>query len=507
MKTIQLPKLLIFIVAYQAESTIIGVLSRIPESIAHEFEVEVLIIDDSSSDTTFETSLSYVNNSAFFFKTTVLFNPVNQGYGGNQKIGYQYAIKNEYDFVALIHGDGQYAPECLPELLAPLRSAQAEAVFGTRMQEKGAALKGGMPLYKFIGNKILTGFENWILKINLSEFHSGYRLYSVSALKKIPFQLNSNDFHFDTEIIIQFIFAKHRIYEMPIPTYYGNEICRVNGIKYAWNVFLAATRARLQSAGLFYAPNFDCVHDDVQTYQSKLDFSSPHSQALKTISTGSKVLDLGCAGGYVGASLKKYKNCFVAGVDSEKLHAEVAMDLFYQHNLNEGMPQNIEAGSYDYILLLDVIEHLAAPERFVQELYLALQKNPNTLVIASTGNIGFFIPRLMLLFGKFNYGKRGILDMTHTRLFTFNSFIKLFTQNGFNVIASKGIPGPYPLAMGKNIWSQILLKINQACIHISRGLFSYQIFLVLQAKPSVDFLLEEAIRLSAVRKVELNSAN
>ena len=86
----------------------------------------------------------------------MLFNPINQGYGGNQKIGYHYAIKNDFDFVALVHGDGQYAPEALPELLKPLSQGVADAVFGSRMLSRGAALKGGMPLYKFVGNKILT---------------------------------------------------------------------------------------------------------------------------------------------------------------------------------------------------------------------------------------------------------------------------------------------------------------------------------------------------------------
>ena len=111
------PRLLIFIVAYHAESTIASVLSRIPKNILDVYEAEVLIIDDSSKDGTFDKSLDFLNETPFPFKAIVLYNPENQGYGGNQKIGYQYAIKNEFDFVALIHGDGQYAPECLGALL------------------------------------------------------------------------------------------------------------------------------------------------------------------------------------------------------------------------------------------------------------------------------------------------------------------------------------------------------------------------------------------------------
>src|SRR5262249_7816313 len=152
------------------------------------------------------------------------------------KIGFHYAIRQGFDIVALVHGDGQYAPERLPDLLGPLVSGDADAVFGSRMMSGSNALKGGMPLYKYVGNKILTSIQNRLLHSNLSEFHSGYRLYSVAALRRIPFDRNTNDFHFDTEIIIQFFRAGLRIQELPIPTYYGDEICHVNGMRYAGQV-------------------------------------------------------------------------------------------------------------------------------------------------------------------------------------------------------------------------------------------------------------------------------
>ncbi len=173
------PRVLIFVVAYNAERTIQSVLQRIPESLS-QYHTEILIIDDSSKDQTFQQAreMAYTR-----FPLTVLFNPVNQGYGGNQKIGFHYAIEKGFDVVALVHGDGQYAPERLPDLLLPLLSGEADAVFGSRMTERGDALRGGMPLYKYVGNKILTTIQNSLLHSNLSEFHSGYRLYSVEALK------------------------------------------------------------------------------------------------------------------------------------------------------------------------------------------------------------------------------------------------------------------------------------------------------------------------------------
>src|ERR1700722_19085977 len=154
-------RILVFIVAYNAEKTIGSVLHRIPKEL-RVGNVEVLVIDDSSKDDTFAAGLAH-EQAIEGLKITVLRTPINQGYGGNQKLGYRYAIDNGFDFVALVHGDGQYAPEKLPDLLAPLYEGEAGAVFGSRMLEKGGARRGGMPLYKYAGNKVLTRFQNAML--------------------------------------------------------------------------------------------------------------------------------------------------------------------------------------------------------------------------------------------------------------------------------------------------------------------------------------------------------
>ena len=495
----RLPRLLIFVVAYHAESTIVDVLSRIPSELQDDYEVEVLIIDDGSGDRTFEHGLQVGREGSIVFPLTVLFNPVNQGYGGNQKIGYQYALKNNFDFVALLHGDGQYAPECLPDLVRPLAMGNADASFGSRMMTKGAALRGGMPFYKFIGNKILSWYENKMLRTAFTEFHSGYRIYSVAALKNIPFDLDTNDFHFDTEIIIQFVRAGLRIVETPIPTYYGDEICRVNGLKYAWHVACAVTRARAQDLGLFYDRRFDCAPAarGNEQYIAKLDFESPHSIALDLVPSGARVLDLGCAGGYTASALRLQKQCSVVGVDVYPLPPGVVLDGFHQHNLNHGLPSL--QGSFDYILLLDVIEHLSSPEHFIELLRETMKLTPDARLVVSTANVGFAVQRLMLLLGQFNYGKRGILDLTHTRLFTFASLRRAFEQEGFRVIECRGIPAPFPLALGHSWLGRFLVRLNRLLIRVSKGLFSYQMLFVLQPRPSLDYLLQTAEKHSALR--------
>jgi glycosyltransferase involved in cell wall biosynthesis len=490
------PRLLIFIVAYNAETTIRSVLQRIPASL-RQYETEILIIDDASRDRTFEKGREVEVEGKLPFKLTVLYNPVNQGYGGNQKIGFHYAVKNGFDFVALVHGDGQYAPEMLPDLIKPLLSGEADAVFGSRMMTRGAALRGGMPLYKFVGNKILTTFQNKVLRASLSEFHSGYRLYSTNALRKIPFHLNSNQFHFDTEIIIQLLFARQRIKEIAIPTYYGDEISHVNGMKYAKDVVIASLRARAQELSLYYDRKFDCLPDDVPTYGAKLGFDSSHVRAIAEIQDGSRVLDIGCASGYVSGALLN-KRCHVTGIDTVPLNQDLGLHCFIQHDLNAG-PLPLDFQGYDYVLLLDVIEHVLSPDDFAEKLRYAARFSPDTKLIVSTGNIGFVVARLTHLLGQFNYGKRGLLDRTHTRLFTFSTLRQFFEQNGFRIDCEAGVPAPFPLAVGDGLLGRFMLKINRLFINLWKAMFAYQIFFVVRAMPSLEYLLQSAMTSSVER--------
>lgn len=484
-------RLLIFIVAYNAERTIRQVIQRIPAELAVQ-GAEILIIDDSSRDATLQRAHDHVAKGQTPFPLTILYNPVNQGYGGNQKIGFHYAIQNNFDIVALVHGDGQYAPESLPALLGPLLEDEADAVFGSRMMSRFAALKGGMPLYKYIGNKILTGIQNCLLRASLSEFHSGYRLYSVNALRRIPFDRNTNDFHFDTDIIIQLLRARLRIKELPIPTYYGDEICHVNGMKYALDVVKASLVGRVQDFGILYERKFD-VNDSTGNnplYQSKLSFDSPHTLALARIPSESRVADIGCASGYLSRALIS-KGCRVTGVDQFAPGDDVALERFVLADLDDtGFP--LDAGAFDYILLLDVIEHLHSPERFLESLRLSRIGGASVKVIVSTGNIGFIVTRVGLLLGLFNYGLRGILDLTHTRLFTFGSARKLLEQAGFQIEEVRGLPAPFPLAIGGGIVGRLALAMNKGLIRIWRSAFSYQIFMICSPTPALQYLLARA---------------
>jgi len=234
-------KVLVLVVAYNAEKTIAKLLDRFPKEALKRVN-EILIADDASSDSTSKLAEWYKKANKTK-KIKIVKHEKNKGYGGNQKWGYNYAIKNKFDIVVMIHGDAQYPPEFILPLIKPIENNKADFVFGSRMA--GHPLKGGMPLYKFFGNIFLTGVENLVLQTRLSEFHSGFRAYSIKALKEIPFNLNSDGFHFDSEIIFQLVKVKKRITEITIPTYYGDEKCNVKVVNYGLNIIKELLRYTL----------------------------------------------------------------------------------------------------------------------------------------------------------------------------------------------------------------------------------------------------------------------
>lgn len=245
----------IFIPAFNAASTVATVLDRIPANIRDKM-TEIFVIDNNSTDNTSMVAIDYREKHGLH-NLEVIRNPQNMGYGGSQKIAYRRCIDKDYDCVAMLHGDAQYAPELLETLIQPVLDGKADFVFGSRMS--GDPLKGGMPLIRFLGNRVLTTLQNFFLGTRLSEFHSGYRVFSVKALKNIPFERFSSDYHFDTEMIILFVDRGYRIMEMPIPTYYGDEENYVNIWDYGMKVLISTGTYFFHKRGLRRSGNWSRI--------------------------------------------------------------------------------------------------------------------------------------------------------------------------------------------------------------------------------------------------------
>ncbi len=485
-------RVLIFIVSYNAENFIQKVLARIPNEVWNNeaYSAEVLVIDDQSTDDTVPQTLEYIGQHPEN-KITVLSNPQNLGYGGNQKLGYHYALNHGFDVVVLLHGDGQYAPELLDEMICPIIQDEADVTFGSRMIHKQDALKGGMPLYKWLGNQFLTFLQNRMLGSHLAEFHTGYRAYSTQVFRDIRFEYNSNYYDFDTDIIIQMLDTGQRIKEIPIPTYYGDEISYVNGLLYAFKIIATTIRSRIVKLNVLYDLRFDYSFNPNEFYSLKLGYPSSHQYALDRVKDGSTILDLGSGPGYMAEALASH-GAKVISVDQR------ITVLTRQHSIQtvEGNIETLDFSQLDReistVLLLDIIEHLSNPEEFLLQIRSYFGDLENVNIILTTGNIGFFLVRFGLLFGNFNYGKKGILDKDHKRLFTFQSMKRLLNATGYQIRDIHGIPAPFPNAVSSRWLSGLLLKLNQLLIFFSRPLFSYQMAFTVSPLPTINHLLDRA---------------
>lgn len=209
-------KVIVVMPAYNAEKTIEKTYKEIPKG---SFD-SVIVVDDSSRDKTVEVSRK--------LKLKTIVHPKNKGYGGNQKTCYTEALKEKADIIVMLHPDYQYDPKLLPLLIEPIKQGYFDVMLGSRMQTREGALSGGMPVYKYLFNRMLTLIENITLGLNLSEYHSGYRAYTRKAMEKIPFKKFSDDFVFDQQFLISARAHKLRIGEIAIPTKYFPEASSIN---------------------------------------------------------------------------------------------------------------------------------------------------------------------------------------------------------------------------------------------------------------------------------------
>lgn len=194
--------------AYNAAKTLAMTVADIPKDVVDD----IILVDDCSRDNTVEVA----KQLGLF----VVVHPKNRGYGGNQKTCYATALARGADVVVMVHPDHQYDPHYVTALAEIIANGQADATFGSRMLTPGGALKGGMPRWKYTANILLTGLANLVLGLRLSEYHSGFRAYSRRVLETISFEHNSDNFVFDTEIIVQLKHAGFKIKEVAIPTRY-----------------------------------------------------------------------------------------------------------------------------------------------------------------------------------------------------------------------------------------------------------------------------------------------
>src|SRR5216684_42114 len=406
------PRIGVLVVAYNAESTLRATLDRVPADFRERI-AEVIVLDDASHDDTFAQGHAWAERPDTP-STLVVRHTKNLGYGGNQK-----------------------------------------------------------PPYKLAGNRILTRAENALLGAALTEFHSGYRAYSTSALRDIPFEHNTDDFDFDTQIIVQLLDAGKRILEIPIPTYYGDEICYVNGMRYAKDVVKDVVEYRLVTMG-FGTSEWVPKPDE---YSFKDGDGSSHAVILEMMAgmPGGRILDLGCSGGLFAAHARAAGH-EVTGVDCLEIPGvRERTDHFVQASLEEGIPA--EAGDgFDIIVAADVIEHLPRPGQVLRDVRRVLR--PGGQVLLSVPNFAHWYPRLRVAAGLFGYDRRGILDETHLRFFTRRTLRRLVRASGFDILEEQATGLPLR-AISETDGRRLRLTrtIDRALVRVRPTLFGYQYIL------------------------------
>jgi glycosyltransferase involved in cell wall biosynthesis len=240
-------KIIVVLPAYNAAKTLEMTYREIPA----EFVDDVVLVDDASRDDTAAVARS------LGIQTVV--HEQNKGYGGNQKTCYRKALELGADIVVMLHPDYQYTPKLITAISAMIAYGEFDAVLASRILGVGA-LKGGMPLYKYLANRLLTLVENWLLGHKLSEYHTGYRAFSREVLESLPLDANSDDFVFDNEMLAQIVWAEFRIGEVSCPTKYFAEASSINfqrSVKYGFGVLGTALQFKLARLGLYRAPIFN----------------------------------------------------------------------------------------------------------------------------------------------------------------------------------------------------------------------------------------------------------
>ena len=226
--------------AYNAGKTIEKVFARIPKETLGRIR-RYVVVDDGSTD---DTGKALTRIAADFPNLVILSHNRNLGYGAAEKTLLKHAASQNAGAALLLHSDGQYSPESMPELLAPLDRNEADLIQGSRMMERGGALRGGMPYYKYVANRCLTAIENRGFGMKMAEYHSGYMLYSREILLAVPFEKFSNSFDFDLEMIVAARILGLRIRQIPIPTIYGGEVSYLNPFRYGMDVLKVVMRYR-----------------------------------------------------------------------------------------------------------------------------------------------------------------------------------------------------------------------------------------------------------------------
>jgi 2-polyprenyl-3-methyl-5-hydroxy-6-metoxy-1,4-benzoquinol methylase len=483
---------LILILTRDAEGEAVELLSALGTRYGDDPETDILLIDDASADGTAGKARALLDERGWR-NVTVLQNRHPQGHGGNQKVGCRYALLHGYDVVAILPAVRESNLGALAALVDRMRDdPQLDCVLGLATIRRS--------WWRDRRGRFQSALQSRLAGVSLRGWRAQYRVYRCQALERIAFELGTNDEHFDTEILLQLLDRNGRVLEV--------EIAATEGARrpaQARNALKATLKYRLQRYNLFYDVRY---HPEVfrgasasaaSVYAEKLGEDTPHSFVLSAtdlVGPGARVIDLGCATGYVARALSTDRGCRVLGVD-QLPPAAVRASSFEYRSLDlerdtELLNEALEGRPLDAVLMLDVLEHLLSPERTLLNLASRRFAAP-PLCLFSTGNVAFFVIRIMLLLGFFNYGQKGILDVTHRRLFSLRTFRNLLEQTGFVIRRRVLFPVPFRALGFPPGVAATLARANRWLLRFFPSLFAYQVLFVATPLQRPEAVLEETL--------------
>ena len=393
-------------------------------------------------------------------------NPRRYGYGGRRKIAFDYALDRGFDCVIVLEGDGRHPPERLADLLAAALLDRSLVVIGA-------------------GARASSGPAPWLLRrmlgMTVRDWRSGLRAYATDVLRRIPFQLASDDRRFDTEMLIQCRALGVPIREVPVGAF--DEPGADGGLTGA---IAAAIDYRLHQ--LHVQRNGAFLVDRDIHYTFKHSRTGSHVQILQAIRPGTRVLDLGCSQGLLARPLAE-KGVRTTGVDMgppEKVSRD--LEAYYRRDLEA--PLDLPDGRvFDYVVVADVIEHVKNRAQLLRSARRYLK--PDGRLLISTANIAIWFYRLSLLAGRFEYGPRGILDETHVHLFTQSTFRREVEKGGFRIRTQRVTALPFEVIFESTGQSRVIAGLSEAYHLLARlypKMFAYQFLL----EAEVATILDEA---------------
>jgi 2-polyprenyl-3-methyl-5-hydroxy-6-metoxy-1,4-benzoquinol methylase len=490
---------LVLFLAFGAERLVEDVLARVPGDVLNDPAWHFLVIDDTERRAVADAAARW-SSERRLERWTVLRNLEDQGHGGIQKLAFRWAVDRGFDLVVLLPGDGQYSPEHLAEFRAIRDRDRADVILASRMLRPGDAAASGMPALLRWANRRVTAVQNRLAGTSFSEFHTGCRAYSGDFLRRSAFEAASNDYHFETEMLLQAAHAGAVVREFPIRVRYDRRLRRVGRGGYAWASMRAALRYRMHRTGAFCSLQYRGIRPVVYTDKGELVYSS-HAAALDAVRAlaPAQLLDVGCGPGFVAQRCER-AGVRVTGLDVREPLPRT-MSAFHRMHLD---PMPVDAFSFPVVMMLDVIEHLADPEGFLlrmrNESRALADPSRRPVLLLSTPNVAFAAVRLNLLLGRFNYAERGILDIDHRRLFTRASLRRILEDCGYDVLDVRPVPPPFE-AVIRGAFGRFLGYFGRILARLWPTMFAFQFLVRASPRAGLRVLLERG----AVRGADASS--